>query len=200
MAMKSRGRFIARILAKMCVAECSGSCRARESAAAGRCWPASTPHAYGSAVERPSRMHVPVIGLIQRLYRVPLLDQQGMVLPRRRTAGTSSVAPPRRKRRWLRVLASLLRIASGVILLGALVVLVRLGHEEMRHSRWQARWLSEFAASIGYRLEPGPAREPLRADRGPYDVRLGYAQLPEFGTAWSGPALRSAARRCRRGA
>jgi len=126
-------------------------------------------------------MHVPVIGLIQRLYRVPLLDQQGMVLPRRRTAGTSSVAPPRRKRRWLRVLASLLRIASGVILLGALVVLVRLGHEEMRHSRWQARWLSEFAASIGYRLEPGPAREPLRADRGPYDVRLGYAQLPEFG-------------------
>ena len=112
--------------------------------------------------------------------RIPRLDQQGMVLPKRVRPRPSPGSPgPRRHRGW-RLLASLLRIVSGVVLLGSVVVLAWLGHDEIRQSRLQAKWLSEFAATIVYRLEPGPAGKPLPPDRGPYDVRLGYAQLPQF--------------------
>ncbi len=122
-----------------------------------------------------------MFGLIGRFGWMPFIDQRGMALPPRAVPSAPRSVVRRGRHRGLRVLASLLRIVSGVILLGGVVVLVRLGLDEMRQSRWQARWLAEFATAIDYRVEPGPALEPLRPDRGPYDVRLGYARLPEFG-------------------
>lgn len=80
----------------------------------------------------------------------------------------------------LHLLASVIRIFIGVVLLGTVVAIAWLAHDEMRHSRWQARWLAEFAAPITYHVAPGSAREPLPPDQGPYDIRLGYARLPQF--------------------
>jgi membrane peptidoglycan carboxypeptidase len=39
---------------------------------------------------------------------------------------------------------------------------------------------ADFAADISYAVQPGPAAAPLPPDRGPWDVRLGYAGLPGF--------------------
>lgn len=104
-----------------------------------------------------------------------------MALPQRAAARASAAARRQRSGRSLRLLASVLRITSGVILLAGSVTLGWLGYGEMRQSRWQARWLTDFASAITYHVEPGPASEPLRPDRGPYDIRLGYARLPQFG-------------------
>jgi len=49
-----------------------------------------------------------------------------------------------------------------------------LGVQEMRSSRFQARFLTPIAQAVSWRVEPGPA--PLRIDpgQGPYDLRTGY--------------------------
>jgi len=75
---------------------------------------------------------------------------------------------------------SLLRVLVGVLLLWPLVAVAYLVYDEMRNATWHSRWLADFAADIGFRVEPGAARTPLPPDRGPRDVRLGYASLPDF--------------------
>ncbi len=67
-----------------------------------------------------------------------------------------------------------------MILLGGALALAYVAHDEMRNSTLQSRWLADFAAEIGFHVEAGAAREPLTPDRGPWDVRLGYADLPAF--------------------
>ena len=76
--------------------------------------------------------------------------------------------------------APLLRITLGVVVLGGTMALAFLAHDEMRSGTLQSRWLADFAAGIDFQVEPGAAREPVIPDRGPWDVRLGYAELPEF--------------------
>ena len=88
----------------------------------------------------------------------------------------------RRKRAglWQKVFAPLLRVTLGVIVLGGALALGYLAWDEMRNATFQSRVLADFAATIGYHVERGPARAPLAPDRGPWDVRLGYAELPGF--------------------
>ncbi len=89
--------------------------------------------------------------------------------------------PPRRPSVWRDIILPVFRISGGVILLGSLVGGVWIARQEMRNATLQAYWAADFAADISYAVEPGPAAAPLPPDRGPWDVRLGYAGLPEFG-------------------
>ncbi|MEW6443754.1 MAG: transglycosylase domain-containing protein [bacterium] len=50
---------------------------------------------------------------------------------------------------------------------------------ELRTSRLQARYFSQFAQKLSYRLEPGPSDSiSFPGPGGPYDDRLGYSYLP----------------------
>jgi len=108
------------------------------------------------------------------------VDHRGLLLapgsarraapPAGRAAGRASV--------WERIIAPVVRVTVGVVVLGAVLVLGYVAHDEIRHATLQSRWLSAFAGGISFELGEGPARAPLRPDRGPYDVRLGYAALP----------------------
>ncbi|QGZ63987.1 transglycosylase domain-containing protein [Paraburkholderia acidisoli] len=80
--------------------------------------------------------------------------------------------------------ASLLRwIKWGLLVavLAALLIAARIVQIEIDTSRLQARYLSELTRDIGFTVETGPSHSiRFPTTNGPYDVRLGYAQLPEF--------------------
>lgn len=73
-----------------------------------------------------------------------------------------------RRRRWPWIL-------GGVVLGLALSVIL-----ELRTSALQAHLAAAWSETIGFAVEPGPAESPARPEDGPYDVRLGYASLPEL--------------------
>ena len=54
------------------------------------------------------------------------------------------------------------------------------GWHEMQTSELQALWLSRYAASLDFQLEPGPSDQVRFPDEGPFDRRLGYVDLPRF--------------------
>jgi len=51
---------------------------------------------------------------------------------------------------------------------------------EMHSSKLQALWLSRYADNLDYQLKPGASPSILFPEAGPFDRRLGYAQLPGF--------------------
>ncbi|MEJ8802791.1 transglycosylase domain-containing protein [Pontibacter sp. H249] len=51
---------------------------------------------------------------------------------------------------------------------------------EIRTSEFQARHISEFASRLTYKLEKGPSRSIVYPEKGPFDIRQGYAQLPQL--------------------
>ncbi|MBK3479631.1 penicillin-binding protein [Pseudomonas sp. MF6751] len=64
-----------------------------------------------------------------------------------------------------------------------LLVLLALGFavlREMHSARWQARTLSQWAAQLTYRVEPGASDAILYPGAGPFDQRLGYSALGDF--------------------
>ena len=69
-----------------------------------------------------------------------------------------------------------------LVLLALLVVAGQLALHEMRTSQWQAKYFSQWAGRMGFALQPGPS--PASAVRypadGPYDQRMGYANLPDY--------------------
>jgi membrane peptidoglycan carboxypeptidase len=70
-------------------------------------------------------------------------------------------------------------VASLVLGVAALIILgftVR----EMRTSALQARWLAPIAAELTWTVEPGPSSSIVFPGDGPYDLRLGYARLPDM--------------------
>ncbi|WP_322105328.1 transglycosylase domain-containing protein [Paraburkholderia sp. J41] len=68
-----------------------------------------------------------------------------------------------------------------VAVLAALVIAARIVQIEIDTSRLQARYLSELTRDIGFTVENGPSHSiRFPTTNGPYDVRLGYAQLPAF--------------------
>jgi membrane peptidoglycan carboxypeptidase len=69
---------------------------------------------------------------------------------------------------------------AWLVLLLALVALAWAANQEMRTSRLQAEYLSSFAASLTYRVEPGPSDAVVYPGDGPFDRRLGYSALDEF--------------------
>ena len=52
--------------------------------------------------------------------------------------------------------------------------------EEMKTSELQARYFSAIAQRMRFQMEPGPSPAIRYPTDGPYDQRLGYAQLPAF--------------------
>ncbi|MCW3147820.1 penicillin-binding protein [Stutzerimonas stutzeri] len=75
------------------------------------------------------------------------------------------------------------RLAHRLSLLLAVSVLAGGGYaawHELQTSQLQSRWLSRYAASLDYRVEPGPSSTIQFPDNGPFDRRLGYVQLPTF--------------------
>jgi len=76
------------------------------------------------------------------------------------------------------------KLLFRLLLTGAVVGLLAVGGyaalKEMRSSDLQARYLSELTARMSYRLEKGPTDAVRYPQAGPYDIRLGYALLPQF--------------------
>ncbi|WP_198320824.1 transglycosylase domain-containing protein [Azohydromonas aeria] len=52
--------------------------------------------------------------------------------------------------------------------------------EEVQTSRWQARQISKVAGELGFEVQPGATDQVRYPGEGPYDLRLGYTQLPMF--------------------
>lgn len=77
----------------------------------------------------------------------------------------------RRKRAFLLSGAACVAVAGG---LAAVTVL------EVRHSRLQAQYFSEIARGSQWEVQPGPSPEFRLPESGPYDVRLGYAQMKDL--------------------
>lgn len=83
------------------------------------------------------------------------------------------VTPPavRRPIKWLALVA----------VAGACAVLAYLAVREIRTSRLQAQYFSAIDREVSFSLAHGPSRSirfPVHG--GPYDFRMGYAQLPQF--------------------
>src|SRR5438105_1462836 len=62
----------------------------------------------------------------------------------------------------------------------AVLLLVPLAAWELRTSTWQARYLSRFAKSLGYSVQPGPSASIHFPRSGPFDERLGYTRIPDY--------------------
>ena len=65
-------------------------------------------------------------------------------------------------------------------LLAAMAALAWIVVDEYRTSNLQARYLSRLAGELTFRVEPGPSDPIAYPGPGPYDQRLGYAQLPGY--------------------
>ena len=70
--------------------------------------------------------------------------------------------------------------AFWLLLLIILIVLGLAAAKEMRTSKFQAREISKYAASLKYELQPGPSDAIRYPGAGPFDLRLGYSALDEF--------------------
>lgn len=77
------------------------------------------------------------------------------------------------RRIWPIVL--LLGLAGSACYFGAHLVA-----DELRTSRWQARYFSEWGERLTYTTAPGPSDRIRFPDTGPYDMRLGYARIPHY--------------------
>lgn len=69
-------------------------------------------------------------------------------------------------------------ILATVVVLGA--GCVYFVAEEMRTSQLQARYLAQLGQELTFRMQPGPSASVRFPQTGPYDHRLGYAQLPGY--------------------
>ncbi|MDR3451362.1 MAG: transglycosylase domain-containing protein [Rhodoferax sp.] len=65
-------------------------------------------------------------------------------------------------------------------LCGLLYVIYQLVSTELRTSRWQAHYLARLGKELTFDVAPGPSKAVRFPRFGPYDERLGYAQLPDF--------------------
>lgn len=67
----------------------------------------------------------------------------------------------------------------GILLLGVCLAIAAVAYEA-HTSRFQARELSQYAAKLTYKVEAGPSDTITYPKSGPFDTRLGYAQLPQL--------------------
>jgi membrane peptidoglycan carboxypeptidase len=88
----------------------------------------------------------------------------------------------------LRIIATMstgarLKWLLGLVAAAFLGILAYLLSVEMQTSRLQARYLARLDRGVAFTMEPGPSdsiRFPRTSSSGPYDIRLGYARLPDF--------------------
>jgi membrane peptidoglycan carboxypeptidase len=99
-------------------------------------------------------------------------DSSKAVVPTERVDEAPVPPKKRRSRHGWKAFWLLLLIIAIVVGLAA--------SKEMRTSRFQSRELSQYAASLTYRLEPGPSEAIRYPGNGPFDLRLGYSSLDEF--------------------
>ncbi|HWH87073.1 MAG TPA: transglycosylase domain-containing protein [Pseudomonas sp.] len=99
-------------------------------------------------------------------------DSSKTVVPTERVDEAPVPEKPRRNRHGWKAFWLLFVIIAVVVGLAA--------SKEMRTSRFQARELSQYAASLTYKLEPGPSEAIRYPGNGPFDLRLGYSSLDEF--------------------
>jgi len=107
----------------------------------------------------------------------PMKILPGTLIPGRGEAELLLLAPPaspepRIRGRWLVVL-----LVSVGLALGGFVALMLW---EMRTSTLQARWLVPLAEELTWSVAEGPSPSFVIPEPGPYDLRLGYARLPEM--------------------
>ena len=67
------------------------------------------------------------------------------------------------------------QLLTPIAIIGLLIVV----SHELRYSPLQAEFWSRVAQPLGFQLAAGADPSPITPDRGPYDLRLGYANLPE---------------------
>ncbi|HYM80988.1 MAG TPA: transglycosylase domain-containing protein [Candidatus Limnocylindria bacterium] len=72
------------------------------------------------------------------------------------------------------------RTVRRAIGLGGLALLLGLTWWELATSTLQASILSAVASRMRYTMAPGPSREIVFPQRGPFDVRRGYTQIPKI--------------------
>ena len=89
-------------------------------------------------------------------------------------SGNTAQNPPRRQ--WWRILKHLVL----ALLLLAVIAIAAFAMFEFRTSWFQSREIARHAEDLAFRVEPGPSDAILFPAHGPFDVRLGYAQLPRF--------------------
>jgi membrane peptidoglycan carboxypeptidase len=80
--------------------------------------------------------------------------------------------------RWRRVLLRAIRALRWLALLAVLALLGWGVASEARTSYLQSRLFTWFDSHIKYWVAPGPSRSIRFPQPGPYDLRLGYAELP----------------------
>jgi membrane peptidoglycan carboxypeptidase len=70
---------------------------------------------------------------------------------------------------------------TAYIIFGVVLVtfaIVKIIQKEITTSRYQARYLSEIAKQLTFKLDAGPSKSIRYPSYGPYDDRLGYTQIP----------------------
>lgn len=72
------------------------------------------------------------------------------------------------------------RIVSGLVFTAVAGIGAWLVSIEFEASPLQARLISRLANGMTFSVDAGPDPDPRFADRGPYDLRFGYAQIPDF--------------------
>ncbi|UTW13968.1 penicillin-binding protein [Marinobacterium rhizophilum] len=86
-----------------------------------------------------------------------------------------AIPPARKPHRWRSIL---LFWVSPAVTIAAIAGL--LATHEIRTAELQSRELSRYAQTLQYTLQPGPSDAILYPQHGPFDLRLGYARLPEL--------------------
>jgi membrane peptidoglycan carboxypeptidase len=73
------------------------------------------------------------------------------------------------------------RLLPYLLLFGGGVAAVCLaGYYEIKTSSSQAKFISRYTNDLRYRVADGPSDKIVFPQKGPYDIRLGYVQLPTF--------------------
>ncbi len=90
------------------------------------------------------------------------------------TPPPASRPAPRQKTKKKRRLGSYLLFLLVVLTTAALLG----GYYEINTSTLQAKYISRYAANLRYNMVEGPSDKIIFPKKGPYDIRLGYVQLP----------------------
>ncbi|MDD1610330.1 MAG: carboxypeptidase, partial [Methylococcaceae bacterium] len=73
----------------------------------------------------------------------------------------------------------LLAVYIVVMLIIIGIAIAKFVREEVKTSKYQARYLSEISQQLSYKVESGPSTSIRYPEAGPYDQRLGYTLLPD---------------------
>ena len=78
-----------------------------------------------------------------------------------------------------RVISRFLAVYIVAVLLVLGFVIVKLVRDEVKTSKYQARYLSAISEQLSFKLASGPSASIRYPEYGPYDQRLGYTILPD---------------------